>query len=59
MVSIKFFGIWSKEKQEMVYVNLDQEDIEAEFEMEGYDDDKYAIVCMDALYDISVLRGNG
>lgn len=59
MVAIQVFGIWSKEKNKMIYVNLEQEDIETEFEMEGYDDDKYAIVCMDAMYDVSALRGNG
>jgi hypothetical protein len=55
MMVLGIYGIWSKEEKRVIYISLDQEEVELEYDMEGYPEETHAIVFMNAAYDISSL----
>ena len=54
-LALRIYGVWSKKENKFLSVNLSQEAIEFEFDLEGYDDKNYLIICLDAVYDASNL----
>jgi hypothetical protein len=40
----RIYGIFDFTKEELVYVHLDQDQVELEFELSGYSSDRYDIV---------------
>lgn len=50
------YGIWSKVEKKVIYITLEQEEAEMEFDMEGYLDETHAIVFLNAAYDLSSLE---
>ena len=55
MVSLCVYGIWSKEAKKVIFVSLNFEDAEMEFDIEGYPENTHAIVQMVTVYDVSSL----
>ena len=55
MILLGIYGIWSKEEKRVIYISLDQEEVELEFDMEGYPDETHAVVFLNTAYDISSL----
>jgi len=55
LLSIKIYGIWNKTKNKLIYVNLSLEEAELEYDMEGYSEDSYVIICLMGYYDSSGL----
>lgn len=55
-VNLSFYGIWDKENQELVFISLDQDSIEMEYELEGYDDDRFATCYLPVVIDIKNLE---
>ncbi len=56
MMLIGIYGIWSKTDKKVIYISLDQEEVELEYDMEGYSEDTHAIVFLNAAYDVSSLE---
>ena len=59
LVTIQAYGIWSKKRKQIVFISLDSEDAELEYDMEGYEEDTHVIVCLDGKYDVSNLEQSG
>lgn len=55
-VSLLIYGIWSKEDKRVVFISLEQEDVETEYDLEGYSEETHVIVAMPTYYDISSLE---
>lgn len=55
-VIIGIYGIWSKLDRKIIFISLDQEEVELEYDMEGYSDLTHAIVFLNAAYDASSLE---
>jgi len=55
-VSLLIYGIWSKEDKRVVFISLEQEDVETEYDLEGYSEETHTIVAMPTYYDISSLE---
>lgn len=55
-VTIQAYGIWSKSDKKIIFINLDLEEVELEYDMEGYEEDTHVIVCLDGKYDVSSLE---
>ena len=54
-MTLRIYGIWAKEDNRIIYINLSQEDTEMEYDMEDYTDETHLLVCLDAKYDLSSL----
>lgn len=54
-IFLTIYGIWSKEKKDIIFVSLDKDETELEYDMEGYEDATHALVCLETGYDISSL----
>lgn len=55
-VIVGIYGIWSKLDRRVIFISLDPEEVELEFDMEGYSDLTHAIVFLNAAYDTSSLE---
>jgi len=55
-MALGIYGIWSKAEKKIIYISLDQEEVEMEYDMEGYIDETHVIVFLDATYDVSSLE---
>jgi hypothetical protein len=40
----RIYGIFDFQKKMLIYVHMEQEQVELEFELSGYDDERYDIV---------------
>jgi hypothetical protein len=56
VMSITIYGIWSKEQKKIIFVGLDKEEVEIEYDMEGYPEETHRIFSMETYYDISNLE---
>jgi hypothetical protein len=43
----KIYGIFDFEEKKLVYVHMDLEQVELEFDLTGYDSDRYDVVSFD------------
>lgn len=59
IISLLIYGIWSKEDRRIIFIGLKQEDVEDEYDLEGYTEDTHAIVQMPTFYDASSLELQG
>jgi len=50
------YGIWSKAEKKIIYITLDKEEAELEYDMEGYSENTHRVVFLNAAYDISSLE---
>lgn len=56
LVAIRLYGIWSRIKNKLVYVSVNEDDAEWEFDMGEYSEKKYALIILDTQSDISSLE---
>jgi len=40
----RIYGIFDFQKKQLIYIHLDEEQVELEFELSGYDEERYDIV---------------
>jgi hypothetical protein len=56
LVTLTIYGIWSKEKKGIIFIGLDPEEVEMEYDMEGYTEDTHYVVSMPTYYDVNSLE---
>jgi hypothetical protein len=56
LMAVRIYGIWSRADQRIVFVSLQEEETEMEFDMEGYDSPDYRLVALETYYDVSSLE---
>lgn len=56
MMMLGIYGIWSRDEKRVVYITLDKEEAEMEYDMEGYHEVTHVIVFLNAAYDVSSLE---
>jgi len=56
LIALNIYGIWSKEDKRIIFVGLNQEEVEAEYEFEAYNEETHVMVQMITYYDISNLE---
>jgi hypothetical protein len=56
LATLTIYGIWSKEERGIIFIGLDPEEVELEYDMEGYSKNTHLIVSMPTYYDISSLE---
>jgi hypothetical protein len=49
-------GIWDSNKKQIIFISLNEDDADLEYEMEQYSEPYYKIVSMKTIYDISNLE---
>jgi hypothetical protein len=54
--SFCFYGIWSHETSQIIFIAMTYEDVEMEFDLEGYSKATHAIVKIEHYYAISSLE---
>lgn len=55
-LELNIYGIWDKKTKTIIFVALKEEDVELEYDMEGYSEDSHLIVSMMTYYDFSSLE---
>jgi hypothetical protein len=55
-VTLTIYGIWSKEEKRIIFIGLDIEEVEMEYDMEGYTKETHYVVTMPTYYDVSSLE---
>lgn len=45
----RIYGIFDFDKKKLIYVNMSEEEVELEFDLVGYDEDRYDIVQFDVI----------
>jgi hypothetical protein len=53
---ISFYGIWDRVENRLIYISMDQEMVETEFDLEGYDQDQFAICRLETVIDVKSLE---
>ncbi len=53
IIYLTIYGIWSKEERNIIFVSLDKEEVEMDYDMEGYGEDTHAIICLQTGYVIN------
>lgn len=55
-IHLCIYGIWSKDDKRIIYVSTLQEDVETEFDLENYSDEKYMILRLETMYNVNGLE---
>lgn len=56
LVTLDLYGIWSILEKKIIFIGLNVEDVEFEYDIEQYCSKTHVIVCLKTVYDVSNLE---